>query len=61
MAMFQIFKDKSGEWRWRLRADNNQIIATPGESYKKLSTCIRGIKLVKKLSQEAKIKEAKKE
>jgi len=28
MAKFQIFKDKAGEWRWRLRASgNNETIA----------------------------------
>ena len=28
MAKFQIFKDKAGEYRWRLRANNNEIIAS---------------------------------
>ncbi len=31
MAKFQIFKDRSGEYRWRLRADNNEIIADSAE------------------------------
>lgn len=32
MAKFQIFKDKAGEWRWRLRTSgNNEIIADSAE------------------------------
>ncbi len=58
MAMFQVFEDKKGEWRWRLRANNNEIIATSGEGYVRRSDCLHGLQLVQKLSQEAPIKEA---
>lgn len=47
MAKFQIYKDTRAEYRWRLRADNNQIIATSGEGYKAKSDCMHGIDLVK--------------
>lgn len=47
MAKFQIFKDSGGEYRWRLRADNNQIIANSGEGYVNKSDCRHGIELVK--------------
>ena len=57
MAMFQVFMDKRGEWRWRLRADNNEIIATSGEGYVRLNDCIHGIELVQDLSQEAYLRE----
>lgn len=30
---FTIYQDKAGEWRWRLVAKNNEIIADSGESY----------------------------
>lgn len=30
---FDIFQDKRGEWRWRLRARNGRIIADSGEGY----------------------------
>ena len=59
MSMFQVFKDKKGEWRWRLRANNNEIIATAGEGYVNRSDCIHGIELVQGLSQEADLKESK--
>lgn len=34
------------EWRWRLRAGNNRIIATGAEGYVKRSQCIRMAKRV---------------
>lgn len=30
----RIYEDKSGEWRWRLRAANGRTIADSGEGYK---------------------------
>lgn len=30
---FEIYKDELGEWRWRLKAANHQIIAVSGEGY----------------------------
>lgn len=30
---FQIYRDSAGEWRWRLRAANNEIIADSAEGY----------------------------
>lgn len=48
MTRFQIFKDTRGEFRWRLRAGNNEIIATSGEGYKAKVDCEHGIELVKR-------------
>jgi uncharacterized protein YegP (UPF0339 family) len=48
MTKFQIFKDARGEFRWRLRAGNNEIIATSGEGYKAKADCQHGIELVKR-------------
>lgn len=48
MARFQIFKDARGEFRWRLRAGNNEIIATSGEGYKAKVDCEHVIDLVKR-------------
>lgn len=47
---FLIFKDKSGEWRWRLKAENGRIIADSGDGYKKRADCENGIRLVKESS-----------
>jgi uncharacterized protein YegP (UPF0339 family) len=54
MAKFEIYKDKRGEFRWRLRADNNQIIAS-GEGYKSKDGCKNGIASVKKNAPKAEI------
>lgn len=36
-----------GQWRWRLVAGNNRIIANSGESYFNKSDCLHAIALVK--------------
>ncbi len=47
---FQIYTDVSGQYRWRLRANNGQIIATSGEGYVNKFDCLHGIELVKQSS-----------
>jgi len=44
---FEIYNDKAGEFRFRLKATNGQIIAV-SEGYKALSGCLNGIESVKK-------------
>ena len=44
---FYIYKDSAGEYRWRLRAGNNQIVAVSGEGYIYKSSCRDAIDLVK--------------
>ena len=55
MVHFEIFKDKKGQYRWRLRANNNKIIADSAESYVNKTACKHGIELVKKHSRQAKL------
>jgi uncharacterized protein YegP (UPF0339 family)/large-conductance mechanosensitive channel len=50
MPKFQIYKDNSGKYRFRLRADNNKIIAI-GEAYEQYASCLNGIKSVQKNSK----------
>jgi uncharacterized protein len=47
-AKFELYQDKSGEWRWRLKSGNGQVIATGGESYENKSGAENGIEAVKK-------------
>lgn len=42
---FEIYQS-GGEWRWRLKAGNHEIIAH-GESYKNKNDCLHAIGLVK--------------
>jgi uncharacterized protein YegP (UPF0339 family) len=56
MARFEIYKDRKGEFRWRLRADNNQVIAS-GEGYSSKAGCKNGIESVKKNTRKAKVED----
>jgi uncharacterized protein YegP (UPF0339 family) len=51
---FEMYLDKAGEYRFRLKARNGQIIAT-GEGYKKKVSCLNGIESVKKNAPESPI------
>jgi len=49
---FEIYADKSNEYRFRLKAKNGQIIAT-SEGYKTLDSCKNGVESVRKNSEKA--------
>ncbi|MBP3569089.1 MAG: YegP family protein [Lachnospiraceae bacterium] len=53
---FEIYNDKAGEFRFRLKATNGQVIAV-SEGYKSLSGCENGIASVKKNAVDAEIVE----
>ncbi len=53
---FEVYEDKAGEYRFRLKATNGQIIAV-GEGYKAKASCINGIESVKKNAVDAAIVE----
>lgn len=44
---YVIYKDVQKQWRWRLKAANNRIIANSGEGYFNKADCMRAINLVK--------------
>ena len=46
-AKFEIYKDKTGEFRWRLTHTNGHIIAASGEGYTTKVNAIGGVKSVK--------------
>jgi hypothetical protein len=45
-SAFEVFRDKEGKFRFRLKAANGEIIAT-SESYETKRECLRGIESVK--------------
>jgi len=47
---FEVYKDKAGKYRYRLKAGNGQVILT-GEAYNSKNACLEGIDSVKKNSQ----------
>ncbi len=46
-AKFEIYKDKTGEFRWRLIHTNGQMIANSGEGYTTKANAISGVNSVK--------------
>ena len=56
-AKFELYKDKKGEYRFRLVASNGQTIAT-SEGYKSKDSAVKGIESVKKNAPTAAVVEA---
>ena len=53
---FEVYTDKAGEYRFRLKATNGQIIAV-SEGYKAMAGCMNGIESVKKNAPDADVVE----
>jgi uncharacterized protein YegP (UPF0339 family) len=43
---FVLYKDRSGQYRWRLKAGNGAIIADSGESYHNRQDACHAVTLV---------------
>lgn len=57
---FEVYKDKAGKFRFRLKATNGEIIAT-GEAYESKAGCMNGIDSIRKNAPEASIEDKSKE
>ena len=51
---FEVYKDNAGKFRWRLRASNDEEIAS-GQGYESKEGCMKGVESVKKNASKAKI------
>ena len=51
---YEVYADKAGEFRFRLKAKNGEIIAV-SEGYKAKASCLNGIESVKKNAPDAEI------
>ena len=51
---YEVYLDKKGEYRFRLKARNGEIIAV-GEGYKAKAGCMNGIDSIKRNAPEAQI------
>ena len=51
---FEVYTDKAGEFRFRLKARNGEIIAT-GEGYKTKAACLNGVESIRKNAPDAQI------
>jgi len=54
-ATFELFKDRAGEYRWRLRHENGNTIADSGEGYTTKQGALNGIQSVKDNAPDAPI------
>ena len=54
MPKFEVYTDKAGKTRFRLKAKNGQIIAV-GEAYETHKACMAGVASVQKNAADAKI------
>ncbi len=57
MAKFELYKDNTGEYRWRFISSNGRIIADSGQGYKNKSDCQNGIDLIKGEAPAAQVEE----
>ncbi|HOQ20958.1 YegP family protein [Microbacterium paulum] len=53
---FELYNDKAGKWRFRLKAGNGQVIAV-GEAYESKAAAQNGIESVKKNAPDAAVVE----
>lgn len=44
---YELYKDTTSQWRWRLKAANYRTIANSGEGYYNKSDALAAIQLVK--------------
>ncbi|MFB8189564.1 YegP family protein [Microbacterium sp. NPDC055988] len=53
---FELYTDKSGEYRFRLKAGNGEVIAT-GEGYSSKAAALNGIDSVRRNAADAEVVE----
>jgi uncharacterized protein YegP (UPF0339 family) len=56
-AKFELYQSSNGEYWWRLKATNGQVIATGGEGYSSKAAAQGGIESVKRVAASAPIEE----
>lgn len=54
MSKFEVYQDAAGEWRWRLKASNGQVVAS-GEGYKTQAGAKRGCEALQRAAKLAKV------
>jgi large subunit ribosomal protein L21 len=50
---FEIFEDKSGQWRWRLRAANGELVAIPEQGFASKAGVVKALEVVRRNVAEA--------
>ncbi len=49
---FEVYQDKTGEYRFRLKAGNGQVVAS-GQAYTTKKACLNGIESIRKNAPDA--------
>jgi len=49
---FEVYKDKAGKFRWRLKAGNGEVVAS-GEAYESKSGAVKGAEAVQRAADGA--------
>jgi uncharacterized protein YegP (UPF0339 family) len=57
MYKFEVYKDKAGQYRWRLIAPNGKSIAEGGEGYSTKQACLDGLASVQQHAAAAQVVE----
>lgn len=43
---FEVYEDKRGQWRWRLRAANGKLLASPGQGFASRQACEKSVSTI---------------
>lgn len=57
MAKFEMYEDKKGEWRWRLKASNGEPLAISEEGFSSKTSCKNSIESVRRNAADAEVVE----
>ena len=52
VGKFEVYQDKTGEYRFRLKAGNGQVVAS-GQAYTTKKACLNGIESIRKNAPDA--------
>ena len=52
-AEFEVYQDSAGEWRWRLKASNDEVVADSAEGYTRQGDASRAAERVQQLAGSA--------
>ena len=44
---FEVYADRKDEFRWRLKAENDKVLATSGQGYAAKADCKKGVERIK--------------
>jgi uncharacterized protein YegP (UPF0339 family) len=59
-AVFEVYKDRGGEFRFRLKDADGNVLAISGKGYDKKADCQAAIEAIKKEAAKAKVEDESK-